>query len=401
MRNTIYALPAVASSCYYHPRSPTDIQRGQVVGALSSLKRFGQGPSWSPVFTVSQSASIKDALVQDCLNLRQHVREEVAKTRHINDRLLNLSDSMACRLLNSKSDSTSQNYLYSYKKYEAFLRCNDIPLDSASPIHVALYITDLLDKGASYSVVCSVAYAIKWVCELKNLSNPCDNAFVKNLIESAKRSVHKPVNKKDPVSVDMLIQLCKIHQNSTDLLTIRRLYMILLGFSGFLRFNEIANLKCNDVNLYDSYFSLKIRKSKTDQYRQGDEVVISRGQSVACPYDMLVRYISLGSIDVKSEHFLFKPIFRTKTLCKLIYKDKPLSYTSTRENILKALAPVADDLKLGLHSLRSGGATAVANTGVSDRNWKRHGRWKSDSSKDGYVVDSLGSRLEVSQKLGL
>ena len=76
-------------------------------------------------------------------------------------------------------------------------------------------------------------------------------------------------------------------------------------------------------------------------------------------------------------------------------------YTSTRENILKALAPVAGDLKLGLHSLRSGGATAVANTDVSDRNWKRHGRWKSDSSKDGYVVDSLGSRLEVSQKLGL
>ncbi|KAK3088574.1 hypothetical protein FSP39_020754 [Pinctada imbricata] len=41
------------------------LKRGQVVGALSSLKRFGQGPSWSPVVTVSQSASLKDALVQD------------------------------------------------------------------------------------------------------------------------------------------------------------------------------------------------------------------------------------------------------------------------------------------------------------------------------------------------
>ncbi|KAK3100184.1 hypothetical protein FSP39_015894 [Pinctada imbricata] len=37
-----------------------------MVGALSSLKRFGQGPSWSPVVTVSQSASFKNALVQDC-----------------------------------------------------------------------------------------------------------------------------------------------------------------------------------------------------------------------------------------------------------------------------------------------------------------------------------------------
>ncbi|KAK3101356.1 hypothetical protein FSP39_002988 [Pinctada imbricata] len=33
---------------------------------LSSLKRFGQGPSWSPVVTVWQSASFKNALVQDC-----------------------------------------------------------------------------------------------------------------------------------------------------------------------------------------------------------------------------------------------------------------------------------------------------------------------------------------------
>ncbi|KAK3085719.1 hypothetical protein FSP39_007772 [Pinctada imbricata] len=65
MRNTVRALPAVRAHVCNHPRSPTDIQRGQVVGALSSLKRFGQGPSWSPVVTVSQSASLKDALVQD------------------------------------------------------------------------------------------------------------------------------------------------------------------------------------------------------------------------------------------------------------------------------------------------------------------------------------------------
>ena len=39
--------------------------------------------------------------------------------------------------------------------------------------------------------------------------------------------------------------------------------------------------------------------------------------------------------------------------------------------------------------MRSGGATAAANSDINDRVWKRHGRWKSDSSKDGYVVDSV------------
>ena len=45
----------------------------------------------------------------------------------------------------------------------------------------------------------------------------------------------------------------------------------------------------------------------------------------------------------------------------------------------------------GLHSLRSGGATAAANAGVNDRLFKRHGRWRSDKARDGYVKDNFRS----------
>ena len=44
-----------------------------------------------------------------------------------------------------------------------------------------------------------------------------------------------------------------------------------------------------------------------------------------------------------------------------------------------------------LHSLRVGSAKAAAGVGVPDRVFKRHGRWKSDNTKDGYVEDSLGA----------
>ena len=46
------------------------------------------------------------------------------------------------------------------------------------------------------------------------------------------------------------------------------------------------------------------------------------------------------------------------------------------------------------------GATAAANAGVPDRLFKRHGRWASESAKDGYVQDSLSSRL-FSKALGI
>ena len=63
--------------------------------------------------------------------------------------------------------------------------------------------------------------------------------------------------------------------------------------------------------------------------------------------------------------------------------DKPLSYTTVRGCVLELLANVGlDPKKFGLHSLRSGGASAAANLGVNDRLFKKHGRWKSDKVKD-------------------
>jgi hypothetical protein len=39
--------------------------------------------------------------------------------------------------------------------------------------------------------------------------------------------------------------------------------------------------------------------------------------------------------------------------------------------------------------LRSGGATAAAAAGIDDRLFKKHGRWKSDKAKDGYVKENI------------
>ncbi len=59
------------------------------------------------------------------------------------------------------------------------------------------------------------------------------------------------------------------------------------------------------------------------------------------------------------------------------------------------------NLNIRLHSLRVGGASATANNNIRDRFFKRHGRWVTDSTKDGYIKDSLESLLSVSQNLGI
>lgn len=81
----------------------------------------------------------------------------------------------------------------------------------------------------------------------------------------------------------MLIELCDKFINCIDLLVIRDLTMILIGFTGFLRLDELSSLKFNDVQVKEQFLVLHINKNKTDQYRQGNEILISKGTSVACP----------------------------------------------------------------------------------------------------------------------
>ena len=73
-----------------------------------------------------------------------------------------------------------------------------------------------------------------------------------------------------------------------------------------------------------------------------------------------------------------------------------------REILKDALESIGLDAKnFGLHSLRSGGASAAAAVGVPDRLFKRQGRWRSDSSKDRYIKETMSNKLLVSMNLGI
>lgn len=336
------------------------------------------------------------------LNIEQFVHEAVEDSGiEEGHSLHNLVRSLSTRLLDARSESTDKKYYYGFMKWKRFCIEHSLLSLPASPIHIALYFVHLLDNGGTFSTVNTAFYSVKWAHEICGQLDPTSNTFVKNLLESAKRTAKNPVNKKDPVSKDILIDLCSMYQYSNDLTVVRDLVMILLSFSAFLRFSELSQLKCNDVTIKEGYLVLKIRKSKTDQYRAGDEVLVSKGQSLACPYSMFLRYLGLANIEISTDMYLFRPLYRSKDKCGLIKVNRPISYTTARECMIKRLKMVAPELNLGLHSLRSGGATSAANAGVNDRCWKRHGRWKSDSSKDGYVADSVANRLQVSEHLGL
>lgn len=310
-------------------------------------------------------------------------------------------DNMAGYIMNSRADNTNKKYVQYFNKFEQFCEKKKFVAKPANPIQVAIYLTHLIDSKSSYSVISASLYAIKWVHQINNLPDPTTNNFVIRLLEGAKRLCSKPVVKKDVVDSEFIITLCSSF-DTDDLVHLRDITMILLGYAGFLRFDEISELKCNDIHFNEDHLVLKIRRSKTDIYRAGKEVLIAKGNTIACPYNMLLKYINVSNQNITLDQYLFRPINRSKNKCKLIYKNKKISYTTARECIVKKLKSINPNLNFGIHSLRASGATMAANAeGVTERCLKRHGRWKSDQAKDGYVLDSVEKRLKITKELKL
>jgi len=138
-----------------------------------------------------------------------------------------------------------------------------------------------------------------------------------------------------------------------------------------------------------------------DQLRRGDEVVVPRTGSRTFPVTMLEHFMAVNNMSPDDQRYIFRPLQRTKN-GESLRESGWISDTCLRDLCNKKIAALGFPAhEFGLHSLRVGGATAAANAKVPDRLFKRHGRWKSENAKDGYVKDSLDSKLEVSKNLGL
>ena len=273
----------------------------------------------------------------------------------------------------------------------------------AKPIHIALYLSYLAQSAKSSAPLEEAINALSWVHSMATVEDVTAHPLIQQVMAGTKRLLAHKTSKKEPITTENLLALVdKFGSNDASLADIRALTFCLLGYAGFLRFDELSHLRLCDITFHQQHLELFIESSKTDQLREGALVVIARTGTNLCPVAMLERYLNLASVPAgQSDSFLFRGITHTKNGTKLREKGG-LSYTTIREAVLQKLEAIGlDRRQYGLHSLRAGGASAAANAGVPDRMFKRHGRWRSENAKDGYIKDSLESRLQVSKKLGL
>ena len=121
-----------------------------------------------------------------------------------------MASSLPLRCLGAKADSTTERYSRAFEKFRVWAASyKEISVLPTNFLHVATYLEFLLQSNSSYSALEAAVYGIRWAHDLFGLSNPCDSNLVKGILESAKRSLSRPIVKKEPVTPDMVLSICQ------------------------------------------------------------------------------------------------------------------------------------------------------------------------------------------------
>ena len=98
------------------------------------------------------------------------------------------------------------------------------------------------------------------------------------------------------MTVDMLRKIINLYISNLNLKSVRLCTLFVLGFSGFLRYSELADIRMNDLQICEGHIKINIKRSKTDQYRQGQNIIIAKTGSDLCPVFWLNKYITLANL---------------------------------------------------------------------------------------------------------
>ena len=306
----------------------------------------------------------------------------------------------------SRAPSTLKGYHAHFQKWKAWAaRFPEVIFFPALELHVALYLISLIQSGYSFTTISPAYYSISFFHKSCAVPNPCDSSFVKAVLEGCKRFSAKSVSttKRLPILPEHLHALVdKFAGSDAGLPDIRDVCFSLVAFAGFLRLNELCNIKWSDIVFKDTYFALYIPRSKTDQYGSGATRVVARTGNPTCPFDMLCRYAKISGDSLDSTEFVFRSLYKRKNGTHALRSGSRLSYSRARELFILKFKAIGLDTKLyGLHSLRIGGASAAANNDLPDRVIKKHGRWKSEHAKDVYCREDIQHQLLFTLNIGI
>jgi len=261
----------------------------------------------------------------------------------------------------------------------------------ADPLHISLYLTELIQSAASPSPVTTAIYSIAWAHKMEGLPDPTSNDIVQRVHQGAQRLLSSKRTRKTPVSKTDVMKVLKTLNISSALSDLQTAVLITVGYAGLMRWNDLSKICVDEIIFKRDYMAVFLDSRKNDQLRHGHWIFISRWGGKNCPVWLTEQLIVRGRLEGHVK--LFGKVRRDRI-------EGQMSYTRARETFREALIRAGfDPTAYGLHSLRAGGATVATAAGIPDRLVKRQGGWRSESAMLAYLEESIPSLLQVSKSL--
>jgi len=275
-----------------------------------------------------------------------------------------LQEETLLNLQNSKANNTVRAYKSDFNNFGLFCAQNGFKSLPSEPKIVSLYITHLSSKGIKMSTLKRRLVSIGVIHKLKGHYLDTKHPVIIENIMGIKRRKGSIQKGKKPLLINNLKKIINAidEHNTENIKKFRDRSIILMGFSGGFRRNEIVSLDYDDLDFVNEGLKISIKRSKTDQFGEGSVKGLPYFDNTQyCPVLSLKNWIEISRIRSGP---LFRRFSKGTKLSEKRLTDQTVAL------LIKKYLKIAgiDSKNYSGHSLRSGFATSAAEAGVEERN---------------------------------
>ena len=266
-------------------------------------------------------------------------------------------------LEHSKAPNTIRAYKSDFSDFVLFCSKNGFRSLPSEPRVVSLYLTHLSTNDAKMSTLKRRLVSIGVVHKLKgHYLDTKHPSIIENILGIRRRKGSYQKSKKPLLINNLKIVINVIDEkNKEEIKKFRDRTIILIGFSGGFRRNEIVSLDFEDLDFVEEGLKINIRRSKTDQFGKGSVKALPYFDSPQyCPVVTLKKWLEISKITTGP---LFRRFVKGSKLSENRLTDQTVAL------LIKEYLNLAgiDSKNYSGHSLRSGFATTAAESGVEER----------------------------------
>ena len=274
-----------------------------------------------------------------------------------------LQEETLLNLKNSKANNTVRAYKSDFNDFSLFCAQNGFKSLPSEAKIVSLYLTHLSTKDFKMSTLKRRLVSIGIIHKLKGHYLDTKHPIILENVMGIKRRKGSVQRGKKPILINNLKKVINVidEELGNEIKKFRDRSIILIGFSGGFRRNEIVSLDYQDLDFVSEGLKINLKKSKTDQFGEGSVKALPYFNNTQyCPVISLKKWINISNINSGP---LFRRFSKSFNLSNNRLTDQTVALLIKKYLTLAGI----NSKNYSGHSLRSGFATSAADAGVEER----------------------------------